>query len=964
MQIGRGLRLERVNASLIKPAVSCSEKSEIPLCASREAPYRSLDRAPRNTEHWTGGAFRDPPEGKRRMAATKQQAPWSVKGIERDARETAKEAAQREGMTVGAWLNQIIYHAGDPQSSGGAVDGIQLKDIITAIEALNKRTAAAEEKSADAMDALKRSFGGVVERVQRLERAKSSPGGPDLDARIARLEEKTNDRQRVDALKALEKAVGQVALQFDTAHKESVERLDAQEKQLSLLANRLEGVEGDPNAASAVNYLKNAVDGLGARISRAERIASEASQLRDEAQNTGDPQFVERTGARLRVLGDEIKRGGDHMRTLENAIVKMAKQIDAAEKRSAEGVQKVSETIIELRKQFQAMDASEADAKQEIEHAVAKVARQTDDRISALQTSFDDMIARLERTENEVAASSLNDDIFEDDPLSSPSQPAARAEAADGDDEDDAMSIFDLDDEDADNAFNVDLDDDGDAEEAKTVFDETDDILSQVRETFEASDALDADDFAEAPAATSSPQSELDAVLAELDSMGLREDKPATENDAQAFLSEPEAEAPTRKTKTVDSVKAARLAAKEAAERAEVDAASSKKRKLSPKQRAIIAARIRRKRAQAEHGSDDAPVARKRRSPAASPLFDDEPEIEEEEEITDTNPSILGKLGGAFSGLRQRLPGGQSGDAQKKNPEDDDKDPLAKFESGGSEDLGEGSGGALSHLPGKPLAIALGASILLAGVAIAFLARDMFRGPATVAPPTIIADPAAAPSTPQPSADAATAEPTAAEVPAAPTVKPRDLYFDAVAALKLAQTPEAEAAALQSLQEAAALGHPPAQLQLGELYKNGQGVDQDLSQARIWYERAASGGNILAMHRAGVMTAQGEGGSTDMNAAIAWFEQAANRGLVDSQYNLGAIFHPSTDGPAAGLQDPAKAYFWYALAAKNGDDQAEALAAGLVDSVDAAQKQQTDDSVAVWEATPANAAANELAPAS
>ncbi|MEL7487700.1 MAG: hypothetical protein AAGJ87_10865 [Pseudomonadota bacterium] len=234
------------------------------------------------------------------MAATKQQAPWSVKGIERDARETAKEAAQREGMTVGAWLNQIIYSAGDPQSSGGAVDGLQLKDIITAIEALNKRTAEAESRSADAINGLKRSFGGVVERVQRLERVRAEPGAPDIEARLAVLEEKSADRQRIDALKALEKAVGQVALQFDTAHKASIERLDAQEKQLQTLAGRLEGVEGDPNAASAINYLKNAVDGLGARISRAERIASEASKIKAEANDATDPKFIERTGARLR----------------------------------------------------------------------------------------------------------------------------------------------------------------------------------------------------------------------------------------------------------------------------------------------------------------------------------------------------------------------------------------------------------------------------------------------------------------------------------------------------------------------------------------------------------------------------------------------------------------------------------------------------------------------------------------
>jgi localization factor PodJL len=34
--------------------------------------------------------------------------PWSVKGIEPDVREAAKQAARRSGMTLGEWLNSTI----------------------------------------------------------------------------------------------------------------------------------------------------------------------------------------------------------------------------------------------------------------------------------------------------------------------------------------------------------------------------------------------------------------------------------------------------------------------------------------------------------------------------------------------------------------------------------------------------------------------------------------------------------------------------------------------------------------------------------------------------------------------------------------------------------------------------------------------------------------------------------------
>ena len=118
---------------------------------------------------------------------------------------------------------------------------------------------------------------------------------------------------------------------------------------------------------------------------------------------------------------------------------------------------------------------------------------------------------------------------------------------------------------------------------------------------------------------------------------------------------------------------------------------------------------------------------------------------------------------------------------------------------------------------------------------------------------------------------------------------------------------------------------------------------------------------MLAMHRIGVMTARGDGGLADTGEAIGWFELAANHGLVDSQYNLGAIFHPSGDGSNAAIQDAGKAYYWYSLAAKNGDDQATPLANGLAGALTAAQRQDIDNSVAEWEPVPADPLANEMA---
>src|ERR1700753_2456636 len=45
-------------------------------------------------------------------------APWSVKGIDPKAREIAKDLAHRSGMTLGEWLNQMIFDDGSKREDG------------------------------------------------------------------------------------------------------------------------------------------------------------------------------------------------------------------------------------------------------------------------------------------------------------------------------------------------------------------------------------------------------------------------------------------------------------------------------------------------------------------------------------------------------------------------------------------------------------------------------------------------------------------------------------------------------------------------------------------------------------------------------------------------------------------------------------------------------------------------------
>ncbi len=892
----------------------------------------------------------------------KSNAPWSVKGIERDARETAKEAAKREGMTVGEWLNQMIYAAGDPEASGGEVEGLKLRDVVTAIDHLHKRIADSSADHSATVGELTSKMGDVVERVQRLERTK--PGG--------------GDRERVQALKALEKAVTQVAVQFSDAQQTTLARLDASEKHIETLSAQVSSGGGDGSDGAG---LSAAIDDLKSRVARAEEMASGSVE-----EQGGDPAFIENTSNRLRVLGDEIKRGGDQIRTLEASIGKLSQQIEAAERRSAEGVQKTAETLAELREKF-AGDSHDGVNKDDIAAVVADQTKETVQRVERMQASFEKMLSRIDglddtsptASEAKVDAGPVDDDAVSEEQTATPetvSHTDDRAlESEDRDFEGDVQSPADAlrtdvaeEEEDDDDFFSFADDIDASIEES-TASERDDDfsfeldddpekraegeaVLSEVEKVFSG------DAPAEAESEEKEPESSPGSIDAELDELLAGLDDVEEEEEPSAAEASPE-EAPTAETTSDDDdaldkedpLETVRQQARQDAENRTAEGKTRlTRRNLTPKQKAILAARARRKRLaeQAEKegvSTEDAEEAAAKQAAiknvfAASAIDDEDDE--------ETSRSGVGE--GRFSGLVSKLPffGGSKKDDE---PEESDAAPEPMFQEEGNQEAIET---LKSTASARPVTLALGVGIFLALGLLFFLIRDLVFSPGDDQSATQIAQPAE-PATP------VDAEPTL-EAPTPPAIDPKTLYRDAMTGLNAAGNEAETAIAIEKLEQAAMLGHPPAQLQLGELFKTGQGVDQDLTQARVWFRRAANGGNVLAMHRVGVMTARGEGGSANTPEAVGWFEQAANRGLVDSQYNLGAIYHPSGEGEAqpGNIQDAGKAYYWYSLASRNGDEQATPLAAGVGASLSEDQRAEIDQAIAAWEAVPSDVEANTL----
>jgi hypothetical protein len=106
-------------------------------------------------------------------------------------------------------------------------------------------------------------------------------------------------------------------------------------------------------------------------------------------------------------------------------------------------------------------------------------------------------------------------------------------------------------------------------------------------------------------------------------------------------------------------------------------------------------------------------------------------------------------------------------------------------------------------------------------------------------------------------------------------------------------------------------GHLRAQYNLGLMYDNGQGVEQDDAKAVYWYRRAAEGGHDGAQNNLGLMYASGQGVPRDDAEAVAWWRKAAEQGYAKAQYNLGVMYLNGW-GTA---RDYVQAHKWFDLAA-------------------------------------------------
>ena len=110
------------------------------------------------------------------------------------------------------------------------------------------------------------------------------------------------------------------------------------------------------------------------------------------------------------------------------------------------------------------------------------------------------------------------------------------------------------------------------------------------------------------------------------------------------------------------------------------------------------------------------------------------------------------------------------------------------------------------------------------------------------------------------------------------------------------------ATALSEWRPLAEEGDAQAQLHLGLLYANGDGVQQDYAKARQWYEKAAAQGYAMAQSNLGYLYSDGKGVPKDGKKGVTWIRKAAEQRDANGQASLGEMYRDGRGVPQDNVQ--------------------------------------------------------------
>lgn len=150
--------------------------------------------------------------------------------------------------------------------------------------------------------------------------------------------------------------------------------------------------------------------------------------------------------------------------------------------------------------------------------------------------------------------------------------------------------------------------------------------------------------------------------------------------------------------------------------------------------------------------------------------------------------------------------------------------------------------------------------------------------------------------------------------------------------------------AYKEFKQSAERGNSSAQVNLGNLYMKGLGVEQSYLQALKWYEKAALLGNPVGQAKMGILYYYGLGVSEDPAKAVEWFIRAADQGDAEAALVLAQLYL----GGEGINRNPKEAYLWSSVAAELGKSDATGLRAELARELSPRDLEETLTRLSAW----------------
>jgi localization factor PodJL len=870
------------------------------------------------------------------------RAPWSVKGIDPKAREIAKDLARRSGLTLGEWLNQMITEGGEddviplgrrPADYRGPDrrdrsrrledayhedDPDNLTRVTRALDELSNRIETAERRSTLAVSGIDQAVAGLLGRLEGAEREQAQQARrledfaedrrEDLD-RLRRMEREVSGPKSVEALRALEGALGKVATQIYETETRTRAQLSEVQGGLAAAERRIEKTEERPDASVLV---EGVVARIAERLERAEQGTSAAirgleasfAQLDERMRGAETRAGAERLDKLAHDLGEKVASArieliqrfdtvsGGRFDKVERSLEEISRHVLASEARAAQAIEKLGTEVLRiagnLDGRMTGVEKSSEAVVQKVGGDMARFAEAMETRLRNADTTHAQVLERLggeiarisEKLGERIIQSERRAALTAEDVGERVGRMADKMEAR----YDRASSEL--------------------SDRIRQSEERTAQLLEEARATLDriAGGRSTAPEPVPAPAPEPAPvvrASEPDPEPAFPGAIGGGAFAGASAFQEPAYPDNgyrtPGFETSGFETLPYDAAGYGAPAFEEPFGAPD------------PGYPAFDA----QPQGQTAPQAFDEPFG----GPAGSPPapfddFDAETEFVPQGTFAAAAPRPAVSTKEAIDAARAAA---RLGGRNQPPPEK----PAGGFALAG---LKLGSKQRLQARLDKEktrdtstVKKALLASAVAATVTTMAAGYIVFIAPGggtnhngTDAAPGVEATMpmAAVAVTP---ADAATGLPGGSRAESA--------YQDAVRRID-AGAPDGVAA----LTAAANLGSPAAQFHLAKLFETGgPGVAVNAAEARRWTERSALGGHPPAMHNLGLYYIDGVGGPASPSVAVQWFRKAAEAGLVDSQYNLGRLYELGQGVTA----DKAEAYKWYVIAAALGDEESK-----------------------------------------